>query len=603
MSSNDDLIVRIGTELDTSGVEKDVKKLIDKLQKTTPKYIKRISGTNKGIITSTVEGQWYSFISELTQKGSVSKRKGGIKKIATGSEENIRKLSNYSSIEIWDNNVRLQQIREEKREEKQITSEQEKQQKIREKELETESKLKELKSLQAQKEYLAGNEKARQQTLQDAKAYFNELEKEISKRKEKQSLALFAEDDAKSKANRKKMLQDAKAYFGELYGDKGKAKKRVSGIEKLFNTIKRVGFYRIARNIFRYLESGISDAMKTLANVSPEANKMLSQLTGNIKVLGTSLGVAIYPLLKLIEPILQRITEIVGNLATGISYLAYKLGITSSWFKINTKYMKEFNQESNKFSFDKFEALTGADDSSDIITEMFGEDTEGTATKYANIIQNLIVALGALGITKLVTWLIDGGPKKVLDNLKDSTKSLTSIKDKIIDIGASLAFMFAVYEIAKNLRDLIDNWDAKSLADKIKGILKIAMYGIGAILIALGAIPGIGTALKVAGIGLIAVTAVMDGIGLFANGGMVDSGSLFIAGEAGAELVTTMPSGQTGVTNVAQFKQAMLEALYEWSDSQSGGGDVILNLDGAEVARSKRFVGELNRKNSGLNLR
>ena len=123
------------------------------------------------------------------------------------------------------------------------------------------------------------------------------------------------------------------------------------------------------------------------------------------------------------------------------------------------------------------------------------------------------------------------------------------------------------------------------------------------VLIALGAIPGIGTALKVAGIGLIAVTAVMDGIGLFANGGMVDSGSLFIAGEAGAELVTTMPSGQTGVTNVAQFKQAMLEALYEWSDSQSGGGDVILNLDGAEVARSKRFVGELNRKNSGLNLR
>ena len=64
-----------------------------------------------------------------------------------------------------------------------------------------------------------------------------------------------------------------------------------------------------------------------------------------------------------------------------------------------------------------------------------------------------------------------------------------------------------------------------------------------------------------------------------------------------------MPSGQTGVTNIAQFKQAMLEALYEWGGSQSYSGDVVLNLDGAEIARSKRFVGEMNRNNSGLNLR
>ena len=89
-----------------------------------------------------------------------------------------------------------------------------------------------------------------------------------------------------------------------------------------------------------------------------------------------------------------------------------------------------------------------------------------------------------------------------------------------------------------------------------------------------------------------------------ANGGMVSSGSLFIAGEAGAELVTTMPSGQTGVTNVAQFKQAMVEAIYECADVfQQPDGSVVLNLDGAEVARSKRFKSELNRTNSGLNLR
>ena len=111
---------------------------------------------------------------------------------------------------------------------------------------------------------------------------------------------------------------------------------------------------------------------------------------------------------------------------------------------------------------------------------------------------------------------------------------------------------------------------------------------------------------KALAVGLSAGAMLATGISVmkFAEGGRPEQGSLFIAGEAGAELVTTMPSGQTGVTNIAQFKQAMVEAIYECSDVfQQSGNDVVLNLDGAQIARSRAFKNELNRTNSGLKLR
>ena len=46
-------------------------------------------------------------------------------------------------------------------------------------------------------------------------------------------------------------------------------------------------------------------------------------------------------------------------------------------------------------------------------------------------------------------------------------------------------------------------------------------------------------------------------IGAWASGGMPETGSLFIAGEAGAEIVTNMGNGRTGVTNVEQMEAAV----------------------------------------------
>jgi hypothetical protein len=69
-----------------------------------------------------------------------------------------------------------------------------------------------------------------------------------------------------------------------------------------------------------------------------------------------------------------------------------------------------------------------------------------------------------------------------------------------------------------------------------------------------------------------------DPIKEFALGGMPDKGTLFIAGEAGAEIVSTSSSGQTGVSNVQQIAQATyqgtMSALRDWWGGQNARGDI-----------------------------
>lgn len=70
----------------------------------------------------------------------------------------------------------------------------------------------------------------------------------------------------------------------------------------------------------------------------------------------------------------------------------------------------------------------------------------------------------------------------------------------------------------------------------------------------------------------------------YANGGMPDKGTLFIAGEAGAEMVYNTPSGQSGVANVQQIEQAMFGALVRYGRTQSANGQpIIIQLDGEKV--------------------
>lgn len=137
--------------------------------------------------------------------------------------------------------------------------------------------------------------------------------------------------------------------------------------------------------------------------------------------------------------------------------------------------------------------------------------------------------------------------------------------------------------------------------------IKSATRGIAGIVASVGAAITLGATLS-----LVAKKTAND-VPKMKDGGVLPKGTPFIAGEAGAELVHSMPnSNKTGVTNIEQFTQAMINANYQSSGLFQSLIEAALNncgylfetnIDGAAVARSKSFKNELNRTNSGLNLK
>lgn len=91
----------------------------------------------------------------------------------------------------------------------------------------------------------------------------------------------------------------------------------------------------------------------------------------------------------------------------------------------------------------------------------------------------------------------------------------------------------------------------------------------------------------------------------FANGGFPSPGSMFIAGEAGPELLgsyrgktTVMPLENTSF--VAAIKQAVIEGI---SQSTGGGGDIVIKVGEYELGRAtEKSLNKLSKINGGLNI-
>ena len=127
-------------------------------------------------------------------------------------------------------------------------------------------------------------------------------------------------------------------------------------------------------------------------------------------------------------------------------------------------------------------------------------------------------------------------------------------------------------------------------ARKIVSPIMLAVGAITSLVMAMLALQGVmswGTALPIitAGIGVaIAGVKGMLQVDNYADGGLPDKGTLFRAGEAGAEIVYNTPSGQSGVVNVQQIEQAMYGALVRYGKSNGGNGQPIeVYLDGEKV--------------------
>ena len=427
--------------------------------------------------------------------------------------------------------------------------------------------------------------------------------------------------DAEGASQLKQELKDLAKEAEKL-----EKKSQLSGIQKLFNTFKRVGFYRIARRVFSLIEQGFGQSLKSLSMFDSGINQSMSQITSSFSVISSSIIGMIGPILDTIAPIMQQIASGIAGIANGFNKANAQAKGLTKYTKVNADYMKDFANDSNSalLSFDKFESLSANDPLSGVYTqgdvseELKGDGAEFGGELYKTLqllldivskiwdiaspliddVLNLINPILSL-VNVLLTYL-EPLLKSIFEYVGGILKNFSGILDVVVGIIYILTGDFdkAWEHIDSGFKKMVQGW-----LDSLIAMLNMVIDLINILFADTNPVFWV---LRAFGVDVSKVRIPhIPSPQLFENGGMPQHGSLFVAGEAGAEFVTRMPSGQTGVTNIVQFKQATLEALYEWwydarDDLPEGGS---FNIDGAQIARSKSFISEVNRRNAGLNLK
>lgn len=435
-----------------------------------------------------------------------------------------------------------------------------------------------------------------------------------------------------------------KKELKDLQKEQGNATKKQN---KLLASIKRIAIYRIIRAGLSQITGSIRDSVTAYARLDSSIYNTMSSLKTSITAIKTSFGAVVLPILQAIEPVVKQIAVGFANMANVISASMSKTG---QYAKINTERLLAFGDAANLLDFDKFRTLSQDDSVLEIANvEDLNEELGISKTTYegiyflvnsvAELLKNILELVNTIGsssafktVITVISYVIGGlvkivgrtvelldksgllepilwgivtvlgviGTQKVIAWLKDSSfikwigklgKSLDTVKGKFALWGIAIGAVIAAIGILSNW----DEFDANTkrtitIISTLIGVLTAAAVAALALSGALTmgiAVPLIITAVAA---GAVAIRGMVDPeVKLMANGGSPKVGTMFWAGEAGAETVTVGNSGRTEVTNVYQMEEALYNALVRYGRENRGSDSAInINIDGTRVFEATR---------------
>ena len=329
-----------------------------------------------------------------------------------------------------------------------------------------------------------------------------------------------------------------------------------------------------------------------------------------------SFTAAFAPILESLAPALIQIvnsfTQLNNKLAETIAYLKG----AGEYTKVNTEYQEQYNKAVNLLPFDKFNVLQqssyGGFEKTAVDTEKMArnapklEKIKAVITSFKEALKAVVAALGKAWeyiksifgeygdvILTVMKASINFGKQllETLGALINAIKVILNLDFSKSIIYSSLAvfagILTTIVGIAKTFLDILKSiltLDFSGFGERVKGYFN---YGFTKNLWNRG---GRGRGIKNFFKGLF-------NIGTYATGGFPDTGSLFLAGERGAELVTNVGSGQSAVMNMQQLQQAiyggMVSAL---STMQQVGGHETAQPITVKIGEDTLF--EITRKSA-----
>ena len=420
----------------------------------------------------------------------------------------------------------------------------------------------------------------------------------------------------------------------------------------LMASFGRIALYRSIRAILSAVANSIKVGVQNLAIFDSSFNKSMSSIITSTQQIQNSIGLMFQPLIEGLAPILQEVSNLFIDIANEVSRINAISKGTNEYTKLNADYAKDYANSLSKasgFAFDTFNVLssgTGAyyetastNEESGVngVGEMFANSFLNITQGIVNIakiiqplIQGLITVLSPFiwifgKIIEGISWLIGNIPflGEVIGGLIGAFIVLNIVMTAN-PTGLLVAGIMALIGLLGLLvKVVVENWDRivkafvdagkvmglffarllNGLIDMFEGFINWLIDGLDWL------VNGIEDIINFFGGNVdFGVENVKFGrIQTFADGGVASSGSLFIAGESGAELLTNMGGGNTGVTNVEQFEQAMTRSIVSSGllEAVLESGNIYIDSEkvGRKVGQTKAIRNQLNRTNPNLKLR
>lgn len=420
-------------------------------------------------------------------------------------------------------------------------------------------------------------------------------------------------------------------------------------IEPLLKSFGRIALYRTIRTILASIANSIKVGIENLAIFNRSFNESMSNIVSSAKQIQNSIGLMFQPLIEGFAPLLQNISSLFVNIANEISKINAISKGTNEYTKINADYAKDYANSLAKasgFAFDTFNVLSNG---SSAYYETASVSEESGANGVQQMLSNALVNIqeGVIGFVSLVKPIVEGFVTVlspiiwVLGKIIEGIGFLIEKMPFLGHIMGGVAGAFVILNIAMSANPmgliitgvtilisliglLVKNWDKvvsafveagkvmllffqnmiRRLAKWAEDFINFFVDGINMLLDAVEDLVRFFGGNIELGLNRVSFTG---GVQYFANGGIASAGSLFVAGEAGAELLTNMGGGNTGVTNVEQFEQAMTRSIISSGllEAVLESGNIYIDSEkvGRQVGKTKSLRNQLNRTNPNLKLR
>lgn len=302
-----------------------------------------------------------------------------------------------------------------------------------------------------------------------------------------------------------------------------RAKKATSFFEKLFNSVKRIAFYRTIRTVFKDLGDAVGTGIKNLyewdkAFGNTGFSTSLDAYASAIQNIKNSMGVALAPIVESLIPVFERLSKWVMNAANAIARFfaivkgqsSYtKVVATSASFADNTKSANKNLKEMKRtlLGFDELNLLN------DPTTSSGGAgDTSAWADAFEKVENidfdpNKLSDRIAQGLGKIIKTIKENMPviESTLGAFELALGAILTFSGANIPLGLGLMAVGA-YHMAKSAKEDWSGLNNKvvSACQELEAIVATGLIAIGAAL----AFSGVGIPV---GLAMIATGAVMYG--------------------------------------------------------------------------------------------